>query len=99
MLRRLVAFDTTSRNSNLALIDYVQEYLKGHGVEFEAGAERGRQEGQHVRDRRARTWPGGVVLSGHTDVVPVDGQPWDTDPWTLTLEVRRQVSTAAAPAT
>ena len=33
MLRRLVAFDTTSRNSNLALIDYVQDYLKGHGVD------------------------------------------------------------------
>ena len=35
MLRRLVAFDTTSRNSNMALIDYVREYLAGHGIESE----------------------------------------------------------------
>ena len=54
MLRRLVAFDTTSRNSNLALIEYVQGYLEGHGVGVEAGAERGRQEGQPVRHRRAQ---------------------------------------------
>ena len=54
MLRRLVAFDTTSRNSNLALIEYVQKYLEGHGIEFEAGAERGRQEGQSLRHRRSQ---------------------------------------------
>ena len=85
MLRRLVAFDTTSRNSNLALIEYVQGYLKGHGVESKlVPSEDGSKAnlfatvGPNVKD--------GVVLSGHTDVVPVDGQPWDTDPWTLTLK-------------
>ena len=85
MLRRLVAFDTTSRNSNLALIDYVRDYLKGHGVESKlVPSEDGKKAnlfatvGPMVKD--------GVVLSGHTDVVPVDGQPWDTDPWTLTLK-------------
>jgi len=85
MLRRLVAFDTTSRNSNLALIDYVRDYLKGHGVESRlVPSEDGKKAnlfatvGPMVKD--------GVVLSGHTDVVPVDGQPWDTDPWTLTLK-------------
>ncbi|HEY4890969.1 MAG TPA: M20/M25/M40 family metallo-hydrolase, partial [Reyranella sp.] len=85
MLRRLVAFDTTSRNSNLALIEYVQGYLKGHGVESKlVPSEDGGKAnlfatvGPNVKD--------GVVLSGHTDVVPVDGQPWDTDPWTLTLK-------------
>src|SRR5258708_16566402 len=85
MLRRLVAFDTTSRNSNLALIEYVQGYLEGHGIESKlAPSEDGSKAnlfatvGPKVKD--------GVVLSGHTDVVPVDGQPWDTDPWTLTLK-------------
>ena len=85
MLRRLVAFDTTSRNSNLALIDYVQDYLKGHGVASKlVPNEDGKKAnlfatvGPNVKD--------GVVLSGHTDVVPVDGQPWVTDPWTLTLQ-------------
>ena len=85
MLRRLVAFDTTSRNSNLALIEYVQGYLKGHGIESKlVPSEDGTKAnlfatvGPNVKD--------GVVLSGHTDVVPVDGQPWNTDPWTLTLK-------------
>ena len=85
MLRRLVAFDTTSRNSNLALIEYVQEYLKGHGVGSKlVPSEDGKKAnlfatvGPNVKD--------GVVLSGHTDVVPVDGQPWETDPWALTLK-------------
>ncbi|HSS83233.1 MAG TPA: acetylornithine deacetylase, partial [Reyranella sp.] len=85
MLRRLVAFDTTSRNSNLALIEYVQGYLKGHGIESklvpnEDGSKANlfATVGPNVKD--------GVVLSGHTDVVPVDGQPWVTDPWTLTLK-------------
>jgi acetylornithine deacetylase len=85
MLRRLVAFDTTSRNSNLALIGYVQDYLRGHGVASKlVPSEDGKKAnlfatvGPMAKD--------GVVLSGHTDVVPVDGQPWETDPWTLTLK-------------
>ena len=85
MLRRLVAFDTTSRNSNLALIEYVQKYLEGHGVASKlVPSDDGKKAnlfatvGPSVKD--------GIVLSGHTDVVPVDGQPWDTDPWTLTLK-------------
>ena len=85
MLRRLVAFDTTSRYSNMALIEYVQAYLAGHGVastlvpnEDKSKANLFATVGPNV--------PGGVVLSGHTDVVPVDGQPWVTDPWTLTLK-------------
>jgi acetylornithine deacetylase len=85
MLRRLIAFDTTSRNSNLALIDYVQGYLEGHGVESKlVPSEDGKKAnlfatvGPMVKD--------GIVLSGHTDVVPVDGQPWVTDPWALTLK-------------
>ena len=85
MLRRLVAFDTTSRNSNLALIEYVQTYLASHGVASKLVPN---EDGKKA-NLFATVGPsvaGGVVLSGHTDVVPVDGQPWTTDPWTLTLK-------------
>jgi acetylornithine deacetylase len=83
MLRRLVAFDTTSRNSNLALIEHVRDYLAAHGV----GSTLVPSQDGAKANLYATIGPkveGGVVLSGHTDVVPVDGQPWDTDPWTLT---------------
>ena len=83
MLKRLVAFDTTSRNSNLELIRYIQDYLDGHGVKSTLVPN---AEGTKA-NLFASIGPaaeGGVVLSGHTDVVPVDGQPWTTDPWQLT---------------
>lgn len=85
MLRRLVAFDTTSRNSNMALIDYVQAYLKSHGVESKLVPNEDNSKANLFATVGPNV-PGGVVLSGHTDVVPVDGQPWVTDPWTLTLK-------------
>lgn len=82
MLARLVAFDTTSRNSNLALIDFVAEYLAGHGVASErlfdsTGAK------ANLFATLGAPRDGGIVLSGHTDVVPVDGQPWTSDPFRL----------------
>ncbi len=83
MLRRLIAFDTTSRDSNLALIHYVRDYLAGHGIDSTLIP----NEDGTKANLFATVGPmveGGVVLSGHTDVVPVDGQPWTTDPWTLT---------------
>jgi acetylornithine deacetylase len=83
MLARLVAFDTTSRNSNLELIRYIQAYLDDHGV---ASTLVPNSEGTKA-NLFATIGPqaeGGIVLSGHTDVVPVDGQPWVSDPWTLT---------------
>jgi acetylornithine deacetylase len=83
MLKRLVAFDTTSRNSNLDLIKYIQSYLDDHGVESTLVP----NEDGTKANLFATIGPeaeGGIVLSGHTDVVPVDGQPWTTDPWTLT---------------
>jgi acetylornithine deacetylase len=79
MLARLVAFDTASRNSNLELIQYVQAYLGDHGV---ASTLVPNDEGTKA-NLYATIGPqaeGGIVLSGHTDVVPVDGQPWMTDP-------------------
>jgi acetylornithine deacetylase len=82
MLRRLVAFDTTSRNSNLELIQHVQAYLDEFGV---ASTLVPNAEGTKA-NLFATIGPeteGGIVLSGHTDVVPVDGQPWQSDPWTL----------------
>ncbi|WP_300545046.1 acetylornithine deacetylase [Maricaulis sp.] len=82
-LRDLVAFDTTSRNSNLPLIDFVEHRL----MELGAVCERIPNADGTKANLHARFGPavdGGVVLSGHTDVVPVDGQPWSTDPWSLT---------------
>ena len=83
MIRTLIGFDTVSRNSNMALIDYVRDYLKGHGIESHLVAS---PDGNKA-NLFATVGPnveGGVVLSGHTDVVPVDGQPWSTDPFVLT---------------
>ena len=83
MLKRLVAFDTTSRNSNLDLIKYIQSYLDDHQVKSTLVP----NEDGTKANLFATIGPeaeGGIVLSGHTDVVPVDGQPWETDPWTLT---------------
>jgi acetylornithine deacetylase len=82
MLARLVAFDTTSRESNLPLVEFVETYLDSHGVTyFRVDYEQGRKTNLY-----ATIGPdvaGGIVLSGHTDVVPVDGQNWSSDPFTL----------------
>lgn len=82
MIQRLIAFDTVSRNSNLQLIHYVRDYLAGLGVQSTLVES---PDGNKA-NLFATVGPqveGGVVLSGHTDVVPVDGQPWDTDPFTV----------------
>ncbi len=83
MLAKLVAFDTTSRNSNLPLIEWVAAYLADHGVSARLIHNRERTKA-NLFATIGPAVDGGVVLSGHTDVVPVDGQPWTTDPWTLT---------------
>jgi acetylornithine deacetylase len=73
-------FPTVSRDSNLALIDWVEDYLAGQGVRaHRVWNARGDKASlfAHIGPEVA----GGVVLSGHTDVVPVDGQDWTTDPW------------------
>src|SRR4051812_1306986 len=83
MLGRLVAFDTTSRASNLALIAHVEGLLGSLGV----AATRVPNADGSKANLYATLGPateGGVVLSGHTDVVPVDGQPWTSDPFALT---------------
>jgi acetylornithine deacetylase len=85
ILARLVAFDTESDKSNLALIAWVESYLSGLGVPSvripnAAGDKAALFATIGPSDR------GGVVLSGHTDVVPVAGQAWTTDPFTLRVE-------------
>jgi acetylornithine deacetylase len=84
ILDRLVGFPTVSRDTNLPLIDWVEAYLSSQGITCH----------RHVKTDDpgkaalfAHVGPGvdgGVVLSGHTDVVPVDGQPWTTDPFVVT---------------
>lgn len=84
MIERLIAFDTTSRDSNLALIEYVRQYLAGHGVQSETvPSADGRKANLFATIAPADGDVGrpGIVLSGHTDVVPVDGQPWNTEPF------------------
>lgn len=83
LIRKLVSYDTTSRNSNLELIDFIEDYLAGHGV----SSERVYDDGKRKANLYATLGPrdkSGVMLSGHVDVVPVDGQAWSTDPFELT---------------
>ncbi|WP_207282114.1 acetylornithine deacetylase [Pseudomonas sp. FW300-N2F2] len=83
LLAELVSFATVSRDSNLALIEFVRDYLQGLGVNSELiyNAERTKA---NLLASIGPALPGGVVLSGHTDVVPVDGQAWTVDPFCLT---------------
>lgn len=88
MIARLVSFDTVSRHSNLALIDFVQDYLDSFGIASQrVPSDDGRKANLYATIGPAVA--GGVVLSGHTDVVPVDGQPWDSDPFVVTERAGR----------
>lgn len=85
MLERLVSFDTVTAKSNLPLVAFVEEYLKSWDVPYvrvpnAAGDKAAIYATIGPQDR------GGVVLSGHTDVVPVEGQTWTTDPFRLRVE-------------
>lgn len=83
MLEKLVGFPTVSRDSNLPLIDFVEEYLTGHGVASRRVYDETGTKANLYALVGPET-PGGVVLSGHTDVVPTDGQDWTSDPFTVT---------------
>jgi acetylornithine deacetylase len=83
MIDRLVSFDTTSRNSNLELIQFVENYLADFGIQSNLIF----NEDKTKANLFATLGPnieGGIVLSGHTDVVPVDGQGWQTPPFEVT---------------
>ena len=82
ILETLVGFDTTSRHSNLALIEWVEGYLDRHAVPHRRVLNHDGTKSNLL----ATVGPaveGGAVLSGHTDVVPVDGQPWTSDPFSV----------------
>lgn len=94
LLRKLVSLDTTSRSSNLALIDFVEAYLQNHGI----SARRVPEGGDRV-NLYATIGPDdvpGVMLAGHTDVVPVTGQAWSSDPFTLVERDGRYYGRGAA---
>lgn len=80
MIRRLIGFDTTSRNSNLELIHWIRDYLKDLGVDSELVYNDERTKANLYATLGPTDRPG-IALSGHTDVVPIDGQDWSVDPW------------------
>ena len=82
MLARLIGFDTTSRDGNIPLIEWVEDYLDGWNIpHFRVDYEAGRKT--NLFATIGPDVAGGIVLSGHTDVVPVDGQDWATNPFQL----------------
>jgi acetylornithine deacetylase len=83
LLQTLVAFDTTSRESNLQFIEFVRDYLAGFDVPCELIYNEQRSKANLFATIGPAQLPG-IVLSGHTDVVPVDGQPWSVAPFELT---------------
>lgn len=82
MLAKLVSFNTVSDRSNLELVDFIADYLEGHGVETTRVPDATGQKASLHAVIGPRV-DGGVVLSAHTDVVPVDNQDWTSDPFTL----------------
>ena len=82
LLKTLVGFDTTSRESNLQLIEFVRDYLAGFDVPCELIYNAERSKANLFATIGPAGQPG-IVLSGHTDVVPVDGQPWTVAPFEL----------------
>lgn len=95
ILERLVGFETVSANSNLALIAWVADYLDGHGI----GCTLTHDAAGNKANLFATIGPaerGGLILSGHTDVVPVAGQAWDGDPFRLERREDRLYGRGAA---
>ncbi|WP_171167289.1 acetylornithine deacetylase [Ruegeria sp. HKCCA0370] len=84
IMTQLISFPTVSRDTNLPLVDWVQDYLQGHGIESHRWPDPDQPHKAAIFAHVGPSEEGAVVLSGHTDVVPVDGQPWDTDPFTVT---------------
>ncbi len=83
LISELIAFPTVSRDSNLELIDYVRELLRPLDADVRLTFDRDKRKANLFATLGPRGLPG-VVLSGHTDVVPVDGQAWSSDPFTVT---------------
>ncbi|MGI9451681.1 MAG: acetylornithine deacetylase [Geminicoccaceae bacterium] len=95
LLRHLVAFDTTSRNSNLDLIAFIQNFLDRCGIKSDLVSNADGTKANLFASIGPIDRPG-VVFSGHTDVVPVDGQDWSSDPFDLTERDDRLIARGAA---
>ncbi len=85
MIERLIAFPTVSRDSNLNMIEWIRDYLAGLGVSSRLTYDATGKKANLFATLGKGTKPG-LILSGHTDVVPVEGQAWDTDPFTATIK-------------
>ena len=85
-LQTLIAFATVSRDSNLGLIEWVRDELQALGVRTRLTYDNEKRKANLFATVGPPELPGGVVLSGHTDVVPIDGQDWHTDPFKATVE-------------
>ena len=83
ILRQLVSFPTVSSDTNRPLIDWVATYLASHDIEHHIWVDPEQPEKAGLAAHVGPRVPGAIVLSGHTDVVPVEGQAWSTDPFTL----------------
>lgn len=86
-ISKLISFDTTSRLSNLDLIDFIRAYLEQQGLQCVLTHDRSGKKANLSATIPSATGAttGGIVLSGHTDVVPVDGQAWTTDPFVASI--------------
>jgi acetylornithine deacetylase len=95
ILERLVGFPTVSRDSNLDLIGFVGGYLASHGIESRLYTDATGLKA-NLYASVGRPGAGGVLLSGHSDVVPVDGQTWSSDPFQLREQAGRLYGRGAA---
>jgi acetylornithine deacetylase len=95
MAARLIAFDTVSHNSNLALIAFAQELLERAGAKTRLTYDSAKSKANLFATLGPGT-DGGYVLSGHTDVVPVDGQEWSSDPFAAQIRDGRLYGRGAA---
>lgn len=82
ILSKLVSFPVLGGESNLSIINWIKSYVESYGIECTLVPNKiGNKASLHCRVGPEKS--GGLILSGHTDVVPVEGQDWDTDPFTL----------------
>ncbi len=83
IMTKLISFPTVSRETNLPLVDWVEKYLNSHGITAHRWPDPDQPHKAALYSHVGPVKEGAIVLSGHTDVVPVDGQPWNSDPFTV----------------
>jgi acetylornithine deacetylase len=84
ILKTLISFDTVSHNSNLPIIEWIEAYLASHSVASQRVYDETGEKANLLATIGPEAIPG-IILSGHVDVVPVEGQPWSTDPFEATV--------------